>query len=388
MRSFLVLAPVLFSSLFLGCATEVNANAGGGSPEGGAPPAETTGGGGASGVGGSTDGGSGAAEPLPNEEGEGTVPPEPGEENPGDGSSVVFAVNQLFVGDTTAEGVQSDTAWQAFGYNLDGLISQKGGGHCKLVAGASPSTLVDGIGGLDNSFGKNVIPQLVSLMGFLPGGGGGGTLSDTATDSIEAGEFTLLFDFTNLGTGADYNPLLVRGYAGATLGTSPAWDGSDAWPVVPELLTDPADVTTAKISFAESYTTGNTWVSGTTTPTLDLSLALADLKVNIRIRNAVISMDLNTDHTEVVSGTIAGVIDTEEFIDAVESTVASVDPTYCAYVGFITGDLRAASDILNDATQDPTKTCNAISIGMGFTAKRALLGSILPENTTPAPSCD
>jgi hypothetical protein len=44
--------------------------------------------------------------------------------------------------------------------------------------------------------------------------------------------------------------------------------------------------------------------------------------------------------------------------------------------------IRQASDILVDGTQDPTKPCDGISIGLGFDAVAANLGSVGP--TEPA----
>jgi hypothetical protein len=45
-----------------------------------------------------------------------------------------------------------------------------------------------------------------------------------------------------------------------------------------------------------------------------------------------------------------------------------------------------APDILADATQDPTKTCDAISIGIGFEAVAVQLGPVQPMSP-PLPAC-
>jgi len=39
-------------------------------------------------------------------------------------------------------------------------------------------------------------------------------------------------------------------------------------------------------------------------------------------------------------------------------------------------NVRAVSDIMRDGTQDPTQTCDGISLGMGFTAKPVQLGTV------------
>jgi hypothetical protein len=42
-----------------------------------------------------------------------------------------------------------------------------------------------------------------------------------------------------------------------------------------------------------------------------------------------------------------------------------------------------ASDILQDGTQDPTKTCDGITIGLGFEADAVLLGPAVPPPPPP-----
>ena len=51
--------------------------------------------------------------------------------------------------------------------------------------------------------------------------------------------------------------------AASKLGAAPKFDGTDMWPVIPELLSDPTDPASAKVQFPKSYVVKNTWVSGT-----------------------------------------------------------------------------------------------------------------------------
>ena len=52
----------------------------------------------------------------------------------------------------------------------------------------------------------------------------------------------------DLGEADNYaNELLAKLYAGGDLGSAPAWDGNDEWPVMPELLSDPTDIDSAKV---------------------------------------------------------------------------------------------------------------------------------------------
>lgn len=74
-----------------------------------------------------------------------------------------YAVHTLFLGDTDCNGVASTTAWETYGYNLDNLVTTETSTDvCTLVPGAAKSTQVDGTGGIDNSFGANIIPILTT----------------------------------------------------------------------------------------------------------------------------------------------------------------------------------------------------------------------------------
>ncbi len=71
-------------------------------------------------------------------------------------------------------------------------------------------------------------------------------------------------------------------------------------------------------------------------------------------------------------------LDTEKFIDQLKQVAGSFDPSLCSGPTFdsIAQQIRSASDIMVDGTQDPAQTCNAISIGVGFEAKAARIGAV------------
>ena len=194
-------------------------------------------------------------------------PPDPDENAvAGDGTGTVLAIHKLYLGDTDRSGKASSTAWKSFGYDLDGKVSTKESTDlCKPAAGAKPSAVYeDGELGTDNSFGKNILPIITSLA------------SDASTqvnDSINKGSFTILLRIDGIGAKDSYKDLNTKLYAGSKLvddmGTqiAPMWDGTDAWPVVPELLNN-GDIENPKVQFASSYVVkdpksgARTWVSG------------------------------------------------------------------------------------------------------------------------------
>lgn len=66
----------------------------------------------------------------------------------------------------------------------------------------------------------------------------------------------------------------------------------------------------------------------------------------------------------------------------------SLNPSLCppsATFESIAQQIRQASDILADGTQDPGVTCNGISIGLGFEAEAATLGVVFDAPVPPDP---
>src|SRR5262249_17857884 len=138
----------------------------------------------------------------------------------------------------------------------------------------------DGNDGIDNSFGKNILPLILGVAQDAP---------TQLNAGIEKGSFTIMLAMDKLGKGTDYNPILTKLYGGATLTmagdggmvpATPKWDGSDLWPVIPELLNNPADISSAKVQFKESYLVKNVWVSGSK-GTINLNLQVQGYSLSL-----------------------------------------------------------------------------------------------------------
>ncbi|AKT40832.1 hypothetical protein [Chondromyces crocatus] len=330
--------------------------------------------------------GSGDTDPSPGtpnpEEEVGKVPPGPPAEKPGSGEGKVYAVDQLFLGETDRSGAKKDDAWKDYGFNLDGKISDATSkGLCKPVGTATPSSVyTDGNNGIDNSFGKNVLSIITAAEP---------NASAEVTKSINEGDFTIILQVTGLGADAAYNPLTSRLFVGASMGSAPAWDGNDEWPLVREFLNNPSDPNSSKVVFSQSYVTDNTWVSGTKT-TLDLTIAVAGYNISLPITNALIAMDLNAEHTGANNGTIAGILPTEQLIAELKKVIGAIQPSLCSgsAAETIFNNIRQASDVLQDGTQNPEKECDGISIGIGFNAKEIKLGAVADAAPPATDPCD
>ena len=337
-----------------GGATDTTASSGGGVGASGGTGGATSGGNDAGGVGG--DVGSGGIDDCPGPAG------------------VTLAMDELFLGTTDFNGAPQTDAWATYGFNLDETTTTSNlSGHCIPYQGSSATLMADGAQGIDNSFGKNVLPILLPLVPDI---------QDQANAALQSGQFSLLFHFDGLADEANVDPLKTLLYSGAPLSAPPQWDGKDCWPVADTSLSDPNDVTSAKIAFFDSVLSGNSWSSNGRV-TLVLPISILNVQALLTIYQARMSTVLSSTHQGAALGRIGGVLDTEEFIDVVRNAAATISAPFCGVAFDPTADsIRRASDIMKDGTQDPNSTCDGISIGLGFSLLYARLG---PVQMAPPP---
>ena len=194
-------------------------------------------------------------------------------------------------------------------------------------------------------------------------------------------------------------------YAGAALtdssGTalSPKWDGTDEWPVFCELLdqclasgTPVPPANKSKVQFANSYVAGGTWVSGAKgTGTIKVALAVAGYNLDLTVHNAVISAKLGsgTPPTTATDGIMAGILSTSEVTSTLESMAGKLNSSFCDSESLesFKAQIIGASDIMADGTQDPTKNCDGISIGLGFTLQAVKLGKAMDQQPAGEDPC-
>ncbi len=377
------LSSVLLVSLSVAACGDDDSGSNGGSTGGtagsggtdGAAGNQGTGGDASGGTDGSAGSGSGGA-PVAHAE-----PPEPGPDAAPDGTgATVFAIQRFFFGGTDLDGTPNPTnGWKQYGYDIDGKVSTaESTDLCKTRNAAAPKNVYpDGIDGRDNSFGKNVLPIYLGIASDFEG---------KVNEKIAAGEFTVLLSLDKLGSSDAYNPLLTKVYDGAPLEGPPKFDGTDVWPVKPETLNNAADITTAKVTFDESYLVDNTFVTRPVGTLVIPNLLFGSDPITIH--EAVVTMKLDAAHKNATEGVISGVLDTAELTAQLRTAAGRFDPSLCegATIESIVAQFEQASDILKDGTQDTTKTCDGISIGLGFTASVVELGTIAdPEAPTEDP---
>ena len=304
----------------------------------------------------------------------GTVPPGP----PSAGATTdtttrVFALNQLFLGEAGRGGPVKD-AWKDFGYNIDGLLTTKADTNvCGRVGGADPAKQEDGNGGIDNSFGHSIVSF---IQGIAP------NPSKTINDSIASGSFTILLEVTGLSDDAKQSAtglsgrLLVGGAYSDDKTKKPTFSTTDDWPYRSEPI----------VPISGAYVNNGTFVNGATGADVQLALQIQGKQLSLTIRHAAITFD-HAAPAELNNGTISGVIKTEELVSGLTSVAGSISPMLCggATLETILSVIRQASDIRADGTNGPGAACDAISIGIGFTAKQIGPAKTLAKPTPPAP---
>jgi len=106
--------------------------------------------------------------------------------------------------------------------------------------------------------------------------------------------------------------------------------------------------------------------------------------VLLPVGHVVIAARISDDGTKLLDGTISAVM--PEYA-ANEALIEWNRVRYGCCWGEHCGDnlLLQVSDILLDGTQDPTRDCDAISVGIGFVATEVKLGPVIAGPPPPEP---
>ncbi len=298
----------------------------------------------------------------------GGQPPAP----PADGgaptsSTYTFAVQTIYLGETPyGGGAPSATAWKNFGYDIDGLTTTNQSTNvCTLAAGAPKANQVDGTNGIDNAWGSVLLPIIQSSTS-LP------TPSAAETTSIDQGNFTLQIQVTGLSDDPQQSATGLTSQlftSGAYGNGTPAFDSTTDWPVLSTSVKDGKTIASGStVQFASSYVTNGVFVSGPSGTAITLQFAAGGIQMPITIHDAVITFS-HPSHAVASYGVISGVLETQEFIDALQIVAGQISTSLCgpAFQG-IADQILQAQDILQNGTNAPNVACSAISIGLGFDA--------------------
>ena len=289
----------------------------------------------------------------------------------------VLAVSQLAFGD----GMNGQ--WKSLGFDIDGQNWMPGAtNHCQPNAGADPNKYFpNGVNGIDNSFGDNLLPIIIQVDPSL--------VSDTNM-GLTDGVFTAMLKMYCLPPTGDVSGMTTKLFGGTNLGgdagiVQPKWDGTDMWPVSPDLLTTPTDPESSSIVFPMSSVTGSTFDTGknqTFVLTIPLNANNVSTSMKLTLHAAEATTTLAADRKSATNGVLGGVLNTEDFIAEVQKIGSLLGVCSQGFWPSVITTIRQSSDIMDDGTQDPTKTCNGISVGLGFQMKQVQLGSVGPGTVT------
>jgi hypothetical protein len=285
--------------------------------------------------------------------------------DPGEG--VTFALTSIDFGN------EPSGEWKTVGLNLDGLVSDElSTDVCLPSSGGDPATAYpDGNDGIDNSFGKNLLPLLQALSPDWQAG---------VEMALAEGRFSAMVKMYCLPDTGDA-ALVSKVFNGTDLGAVPLFDGTDEWPVAPEILGNPVDPESSTLVFENSSVVGSAFDSGsgeTFVLTVPITFNNQTALLKLTLYGARVTMDLSDDRRSATNGIIAGVLNTEEVVDQVKKIAFIEGLCEEATYQQILTTIRRASDILADGTQDPTMTCDGMSFGLRFEMSEAQLGGVGP----------
>jgi hypothetical protein len=292
-------------------------------------------------------------------------------------SPLVFALHSIDLGD------QDTTP----GYDLDNVCTclDDAGPSC---AGASTqvSTYCDlpsgpGNEGIDAQAAKFFelieLPVGASIFG-----------SSVFSQQADSGAWSLLVQLDGWSGLPDDPAVGVALFPSPGLGKQPAWDGTDGWPVSAASVGD-AGVSTPRFVSNGAYVSGGTLVAAL--PTVALTLQGGGMcTITLYLTAGVLTGQLlqSSGQWHLKSGILAARWALADVFKSLSSyrdnngtpVCTNQAPTY----DFAKQAICQDADILVDGTQPRSAPCDALSIGLGFTADPALLGPVVPPEAPTA----
>ncbi len=302
----------------------------------------------------------------------GQPPPKPNASATASADYHTYAVDSMFLGLSTRAGVTDNNAWKSFGYNIDKLTSTE---SSKDVCTGDGAARTDGDNGIDNAFGKKIAPSLTLA---AP------TFEASLNAAIKRGGFSIIFDIKGLSGDAKQS---ATGLGGAVFGggyfgdgKTPKFDGTDNWPISKDSLKDGATLASGStVVFSDAYVNAGTFVARA--PLLDIAVQITGQVLTLKLRNAVVTFVV--DGNNAANGTLAGVLNTQEFISELKTVGPYLSPMLCGPGAALLDSFASASDIMSDGTNAAGKSCDGISVGIGFTAKAIARPSTVDARVAP-----
>jgi hypothetical protein len=237
----------------------------------------------------------------------------------------------------------------------------------------SPLAQVDGVGGIDNAWGSMILPLTKDAFFTQQ------ALTSFTRNAILSGQSTTLLRVVGLdGLDDTATGLAATASMGTTI-TSTVFDSTTIWP----------SVTNTNVTFSSVYIVDGTVVATGADGALPIFVWYSLVRpVTIFVHHPVITFQ-RPSASSVVNGVIAGTLDADELIETFRELASLLSQSFCSGPGFdnIASQIRDATDIMSDESNAPGKPCDAISIGLGFTARVVANDSTTVDASTATNPC-
>ncbi len=250
---------------------------------------------------------------------------------------VTYAIRSVDFGETSG--------WQTLGFDIDGKDTiATSTDVCQRVGGAASSVQIDGVDGRDDSFGENFI-ELIHSSGLT-----NLAMSDAASTAL--GAATDLVFVPVAPSGGDSTQAAGGFVNSAVLEHTPAWDGTDVWPVDGLSLANDT-IATPLLVFPNGYCTGGEWLSGVSTGSGRVTILSPETYWG---KWPISHVTITIDHpgADTVNGVLSGVIQLWPFVglllDENPMSIVCTNGDFTMVQGLI-NQLAGGADILHDGTQ-------------------------------------
>jgi hypothetical protein len=315
----------------------------------------------------------------------------------GDGNDIAPVVAALRTIDIGVSG-DVDAAVPPFGYDLDNDCTCPGPPSCAPSKTAPPGIACDDEAGRDNTD--------IQLFRLLPGAASTGTTQ--INQGLTAGQYGLLFVITNYNGTPNDSQVTVTFYVSNGLNRSPdggiptpLFNGNDDWTIDPNSVAGGQPVFSDEIAYVSNNIVvanlaqlpvvfGDRSFLGGATMQLSDAVVVGQLQLV-----SVADGDGGALRLALSGGTIAGrwptskILGTLATIPAEGGFLCGTDPSpsnrvdYSIFKRVICGNADITQLQGND-NKTPLAPCDAISVGMQFTAAPAQLGEVLAVPDAPA----
>ncbi len=305
-----------------------------------------------------------------------------------------FVIHAIHLGDEK-DPVSAKPDWYELGYDIDGKTTTAVSTDvCTQAQDANKKNMADGNNGIDNSFGENLVPVLAAIAT---------NPSATETAAIMNGTYTLMIDLKGLDE-ANLSQT-ATGLHGQVFGAVPFNQGPNAQGALPTFTTsdnwplDPAFVTTGIADggalanpvvstevFSSAYIANGTFVGFA--DEVSIAVAVGGAAMVLPVRHAVITF--TNGGTHATSGVLAGVILTTDLVNAFAGSAGNINASFCpgsATFQTLVTTIEQAADIMHDGSNVAGTPCDAVSIGIGFTADEVGLPQVAGVPATTLNPC-